>query len=242
MTPEELVQEISQAMPGKLRAAVLYGSAAAADFVPGTSNYNILLVVDRLGTAKLNALSKPASRWARTGNRPPLLFTPGQLAASADVFPIELLDMRQSRRILFGEDPLAEVTIEQEHLRLQLERELKTQLLALREGYLLTDGRRRPVADLLCSSLPGFLVLFRAALRLFRNDIPPHKIESLKLLAEHVAFDPRPLLEIDALRHRRLKLRDVAPLSLFESYLATIERITEAVDRHLHPQKGSASP
>jgi hypothetical protein len=209
--------------------------------VPGTSNYNVLLVLDRLGVAELAALSKPASRWAKVGNRPPLLFTPGQLASSADVFPIELLDMQQSHRLLFGEDLLAGLTIQPEHLRLQLERELKTQLLALREGYLLTGGKPKIVAELLTSSIAGFLVLFRAALRLYQSDVPPHKTESLKLLAEHVAFDPRPLLEIDALKHRRRKLRDLAPLLLFESYLMTIEQIIEAVDRHLHSQKGSAT-
>ena len=81
------------------------GRPRPATYVPGTSNYNVLLVVDGLGVAELNALSKPALQWAKAGNRPPLLFTRGQLKASADVFPIELLDMRQSHRVLFGEDP-----------------------------------------------------------------------------------------------------------------------------------------
>jgi len=242
MTPEALVQQITEAMPGGLRAAVLYGSAAAGDFVAGTSNYNVLLVVDRLGAAELNALSRTALRWAKAGNRPPLLFTPSQLTASADVFPIELLDMQQSHRVLFGEDPLANIEVQHEHLRLQLARELRSHLLALREGYLLTGGKPRLVAGLLTSSVAGFLVLFRAALRLFHQDVPRHKIDAMQSLAQHIPFDPRPFLEIDALRHRRRKLRHVAPLSLFESYLTTIEQVAEAVDRHLHPQNGSASP
>ncbi len=125
---------------------------------PATSNYNVLLVLDGLGVAELDALSKPAAQWTKAGHRPPLLFTRGQLQASADVFPIELLDMRQSHRVLFGEDPLADVTINHEHLRLQLERELNEKLLALREGYLLTGGRPKHVVQLLTSStgrVPG---------------------------------------------------------------------------------------
>ncbi|MFZ1935896.1 MAG: hypothetical protein WCB27_13890 [Thermoguttaceae bacterium] len=242
MTPEELVEQVVQAMPGKLQAAVLYGSAAAGDFVGGTSNYNVLLVLERLGPAELAALSKPSCRWAKAGNRPPLLFTRAELASSADVFPIELLDMQQSRRILFGEDLLANVVVQPEHLWLQIERELKVHLLRLREGYLLAGGKPRLVADLLTSSIAGFLVLFRAALRLFQEDVPRHKTDAMQSLAQHIPFDPRPLLEIDALRHRRLKRRDVDPLSLFDAYLAAIERVVGAVDRHLHPEKGSPSP
>jgi hypothetical protein len=242
MTPEELVNDIVQALPGTVQAAILYGSAAAGDFVGGTSNYNVLLVFDRLGPSELAALSKPSLRWAKAGNRPPLLFTRGELASSAVVFPIELLDMQQSHRILHGEDVLANIIVQPEHLRLQLERELKVHLLRLREGYLLAGGKPRPVADVLTSSIAGFLVLFRAALRLFQEDVPRHKTEAMQSLAKHIPFDPRPLLEIDALRHRRLKRRDVDPLSLFDAYLAAIERVVDAVDRHLHPEKGSPSP
>jgi hypothetical protein len=236
MTPEELVEQVNKAIPGKVCSAVLYGSAAAGDFVAGTSNYNVLLVLDGLGVAELDALAKPAAQWTKAGHRPPLLFTRGQLQASADVFPIELMDMRQSRRVLFGEDPLAEVMIDHEHLRLQLERELKEKLLALREGYLLTGGKRRHVVRLLTSSLAGFLVVFRAALRLFQEEAPAAKLDALELLAKHIAFDPQPLLDVDHLKHRRCSARELSVPALFESYLRTIEQVTAAVDRHLHPQ------
>lgn len=236
MTPEELVEQLGKALPGKLQSAVLYGSAAAGDFVRGASDYNVLVVTDRLGTAELTALSKPALQWAKAGHRPPLMFTPAELKASADTFPIELLDIRQSHRVLYGDDPLTDMTIRRDHLRLQLERELKTRLLALREQYLLTAGKPRRVAAVLTASLAGVLVLFRAALRLFREDAPASKLEALRALTGHIPFDPQPLVEVHELKHRRRKLREISPLALFESYLKAIEQVSEAVDRHLHPQ------
>jgi len=236
MTPEELVGQLQQALSDKLLSAVLYGSAAAGDFVEGTSNYNLLLIVERLGVEELNALVKPVSRWTREGHRPPLLFARGQLEASADVFPIELTDIRQSRRVLIGDDPMANVNIHQEHLRLQLERELKGKLLALREGYLMSLGRPKAVIQLLASSVNGFLVLFRAALRLFQEDVPSGKLEALHALGRHVAFDPQPLVEAHELKHHGRTTRAADPLALFQAYLTTIERVVEAVDRHLHPQ------
>ena len=238
MTPEELVDQLQRALGDKLRSAVLYGSAAAGDFVPGTSNYNVLLVVDRLGLEELNAVTKPVSQWTREGHRPPLLFTPGQWEASADVFPIELCDMRQSRRVLLGDDPLDSLDIDHEHLRLQLERELKAKLLALREAYLLTGGRPKQVIRLMVSTLAGFLVLMRAALRLFREDVPTVKMGAMRQLTEHILFDPRPLVEIHELKHRRRSPREVDAQALFDAYLKTIEHVAEAVGRHLHPQTG----
>ena len=241
MTPEDLVHDVTTALPGKILSAILYGSAAAGDHVPGTSNYNVLLIVDRLGLAELDALSEPAQRWARAGNRPPLLFAHGQLESSADVFPIEILDMRQSRRVLFGEDALAGIAIDHEHLRLQIERDLKAKLLVLREGYLLTGGKRAAVLELLTSSVAGFLVLFRAALRLFQDEVPAHKLDALQLLTGHIKFDPHPLREVDALRHRRRKPREVVAETLFESYLTTIQQVVDAIDRHLHREQGDVT-
>ena len=235
MTPDELVEQIRILTPDNLRAAVLYGSAVAGDHIPETSNYNILLVLDRLDIATLDAIAKPAAKWARAGNRPPLLFTVDQLKTSADSFPIELLDIQQTHRMLFGDDPLTDIAIEREHLRLQLERELRSKLLTLREHYLLTGGRPRHVASLLQSSVTGFLVLLRAALRLFQEDVPAQKIEAVQLLAKHIPFDPQPLFEVDAMRRRRRKWGETVPSTLFQSYLTTLEKAVEAIDRHLHP-------
>lgn len=234
MTPEELVEQIRSLTSGNLHAAILYGSAVAGDHIPETSNYNVLLVMNCLDVVALDAIARPVGKWAQSGNRPPLLFTVDQLESSADTFPIELLDIQQTHRMLFGDDPLTDVTIDREHLRLQLERELKAKLFALRERYLLTGGRPKEVALLLQASVTGFLVLLRAALRLFQAEVPAKKIDAVQLLAQHIPFDPQPLLEVDAMRRRRRKWGETVPPMLFQSYLATIEKAVEAIDRHLH--------
>ena len=235
MTPEQLAERLKQALPVGLRSVVLYGSAAAGDHVAGESDFNILVVAERLGTAELGALSAPAIAWAREGNRPPLLFTPRQLASSGDAFPIELLDMQQSRKVLFGDDPLASVTIDPAHLRLQLEREWKARLLELRERYVLTRSKPRRVVELLTTSLSTVLVLCRATLRLYQADVPAHKLDALRALAQRIGVEAEVFLTVHELKTGRRKSREVAAISLFETYLATVERIADAVDRRRHP-------
>ena len=233
MTSEELVEQVKNLVPGKLNSALLYGSAAAGDFMPQTSNYNLLLVIDGLGRPELDVLSPLVARWTSAGYRPPLLFTCGQLQKSTEAFAIELLDIQQSHRMLFGEDPLVNVAIKPEHLRLQLERELNEKLLALREAYLLTGGKPERVGQLLAASVTGVLVLCRAALRLFQKDVPSAKADSLRLLSQHIPFDPKPLLDAHDLKHRRSKKDAASPGVLFDSYLRSIEQVAEAVDCHL---------
>src|SRR5262245_53997897 len=231
MTPEQFVERLKVALPAGLKSVVLYGSAAAGDFLPGKSDYNVVIVSDSLGLSELDALAGPVADWMRSGNEAPLLFTPGQLATSADAFPIELADMRQSRKTLFGEDLLAGIEINPSHLRLQLERELKGKLLSLRRRYLQTVGDNQRLANLMAASLSTILVLFRAALRLFEPQVPATKIEALSALARHIPFDPEPFRRVYALKEGRVLAKVPLPKTLFADYLQNIEIVIEAVDR-----------
>ena len=234
MTTEQFVEQLKQAMPAGLRTVVLYGSAAAGDHLAGKSDYNILVVADRLGVAELDALSPVAAAWTKDGNRPPVMFTPEQLAKSADSFPIELLDMQQARRVLFGEDLLAGIRVAPEQLRLTLEREWKAKLLQLRERYLLTRSKPAAVADLMTASLSTILVLCRASLRLYQSEVPVSKLDAARALAKRAGCDAEVFVTVHELKAGQRKARDVAAVELFGTYLKTIEQIADAVDRGAH--------
>src|SRR5262245_44485258 len=200
MTPEQFVERLKVALPVGLKSVALYGSAAAGDFLAGKSDYNVVIVSDPLGLPELDALAGPVSDWTRSGNEAPLVFTSRQLATSADAFPIELADMRQSRKTLFGAELLASSEMNPSHLQLQLERELKGKLLSLRRRYLQTVGDNQRLTNLMAASLSTILVLFRAALRLYQPEVPATKIEALTKLAGHISFDPEPFRRVYALK------------------------------------------
>jgi hypothetical protein len=191
-------------------------------------------VAKRLRATELAALAGPLARWQQAGNPLPQLFTAEELAASADVFPIELLDMQQARRVLFGDDPLAGIKIDMQYFRLQLERELKTRLLLLRRRFLACEGQPERIAQLLVASVSTFLVLFRACLRLYDESAPAVKAEALRGLAGRVEFDPQPLETVLALKERKGQPIPADIVTLFGEYLMSVESVVRAVDRHLH--------
>lgn len=234
MKPEDLVDKLKKALPSELKSVILYGSAAAGDHVEKRSDYNILVVAEKLGVNELKALSKPSMTWIKAGNPAPLLFTLDRLKKSADVFPIEIMDIKQTHRVLYGEDIVAEIDISQENLRLELEHELKGKLIQLRERYLTTGGKPKLVAELMINSLSTFLVLFRGSLRLYRDEIPAKKIDVLDALSEYISFDSDIFTKIDDLRTGKIKTGDIQPDELFERYLDTVEEVVDAVDSYIH--------
>ena len=234
MTPDKLVEELKAACPAGLKSIVLYGSAAAGDRVDKKSDYNILVVADDLGLETLDRFSKPATKWSQAGNPAPLLFTEQQLAQATDVFPIELLDIRECHNVLFGEDLVQTLEIDTKNLRLEIEHELRGNLIKLRQSYLLTGGKPKAVADLMTQSLSTFLVLFRASLRLFDEKIPQKKFEALEKLAGHLEFDGAVFETVQELKEGRKKLKDIPVQECFNIYLKTIVCVIDAVDAYIH--------
>lgn len=237
MKPERLTEKLHEVLGERLRSVILYGSAAAGDYVDKGSDYNVLVVTRKLGVEDLTALGPLSSSWRKAGNPPPLYFTLERLQKSADVFPIELMDMRESHRVLYGEDVVDSVEIHPENLRLILERELKSALIQLNEGFLLTEGKPRQIRKLMVDSLATVLVLFRAALRLYEAEIPQLKIDAMRALRSHIDFDENVLMKIEAMKQDRPTGEEDLP-ALFQTYLDTVESVVDKIDAHVHTGSG----
>ncbi|HNX52517.1 MAG TPA: hypothetical protein PKI68_02100 [Pontiellaceae bacterium] len=231
MSPEQFTEKLKTVCGDNLQAVVLYGSAAAGDYAAKGSDYNLLVVLNDLSPAVLRNLAKPVAVWERAGNPPPLMFTRKRLADAADVFPVELLDMRDARRVLSGEDVIAAIEPGMANLRLQVERELRSAVIQLCRSYLSVSGNPRRLTALLTGSLSGVLTLFRAALRLYENPVPAEKFQALEKLTGHVPVKLESFRRIQALKAGTLKIKNVDAGRLFEEYLASIEAVVDAVDR-----------
>lgn len=241
MKPDQLVEKLKEALGPRLKSVLLYGSAAAGDHLGEGSDFNILVALERLGLDELNALVPISERWVKDGNPPPLLFVRDRFMQSADVFPIEILDIRESHEVLFGENIVMELEVSKENLRLQLEHELKGKLIQLRAAFLLTKRNSGRIVALMVDSLSSFLVLARAALRLLQDQVPAQKMEALKLLAGHFQFDTRAFETVQKLKEGTSKARDVDAEQLFSQYLRTVEALTDRVDSYIRKTEVEAS-
>lgn len=225
-----LVAELGGAYGAALRSVVLYGSAARGDFQPGVSDLNVLVLLDDAEPASLRRGSGPAQRWVKEGNPPPLLFGAEEWRRSADVFPIEIADIRDAHVVLHGEDPVGGVRIEPRHLRLQCERELKGKQVQLRESYLLLCDQPEPLGKVMQRSLSTFLVLFRTVLRLAGEDPSHDPEETIRRTAARVGFEAAPLLEILRARRAGTPLRPAADAAEVVGYLEAVARTVDFVD------------
>jgi len=189
MKPEDLTEQLKITYRDQLKSVVLYGSAAGGDHISKKSDYNILVILDKVGLLELHNFSKQTQKWVKSGNPAPLFFSEDRFAKSSDVFPVEFIDIRDNHKVLYGHDYFTNMVIREDLLRLELEHELKGKLIQLREKFLLSDGNDKSLMNLMTQSLSTFLVLFRNTLRLYESPPPSKKLVALVALEKHISFD-----------------------------------------------------
>ena len=212
-------------------SAVLHGSVVRGEYVEGWSDVNLLLVLESATPEVLGALSVPFAGWAKSHLAPPLLLTRTEWRRAADVFPVEIADIRTAYRVLRGEDPMAEVAVRPADLRAALERDLRGRLLRLRQGYVALAGDPGALAGLARDTAPSVVVLLRAVLVLAGAQVPAARADVAAAAGLVAGFASAPVTEI--LAH----IGDGnwnCTAQCFTGYLAAVESTVRYVD-HLTP-------
>jgi hypothetical protein len=229
----ELVTRLKSASDRNLKSVVLYGSAVTGEFQPKHSDLNIFCLVERAGVAELAALHETVDWWMHQGNPPPQVFTLDELARSADVFAIELLDMKLHHRILFGEDFLESLEVPMRLHGMQVERELRTNWLRLRRAILAAPQKNKAYLGIMLSSVAAFCALFRHALVALGRPMPAGKREAVDALASLAGADPSSFHAILDFREGKRPEKGIATEAALETYLEFVEVATNEVDRRL---------
>jgi len=168
-------------------------------------------VLTKISPNELRAVEPVFRWWREQGNPSPLLLTERELKTSTDCFPIEFHDIREQHRILYGPNLVESLEIEDVFYRAQVETQLRTKLLRLRQkgGGVLSD--KDALRALLLDSVSTFCVLFRHALLLNGVKGPARKREIVEGAAQRLGIDPAPFLTLLDLREQKLKAKDVEP-------------------------------
>lgn len=231
---DRFLSELDAAGIGPYRA-VLHGSAARDQHIPGWSDVNVVLILDSMTTETLQRLKGPLTRWRDQSTAMPLMLTHEEWLRSADAYPLEIAEMRTAYRVLRGEDPVVELTVSPADLRQALERELRGKLLRLRQGYALLADEPKKMGDFLRRSISAVLFLCRGLVVLAGKKPPLDPVDLANMAGRVAGFDGPALARI-------VTRRGVAEWECTEGdvrgYLAAVAQAARFVD---HFQTGEGA-
>ncbi len=231
---DRFTAQVREAFGARLLSVVLYGSAASGEYVHGRSDINLALVLESITLDGLARCRPFLKGWRRDGVALPLLLTPTDIRRSADIFPVEFLDICEHHVVLDGTDFFANLDIDPRYLRFQVEHELKAKILSLRESYLGSLDRAKPEAaleDLFAASVPSVLALGRNLLRVASRRPPARKGDTPAALEKAFDLSLPVLRDLVQRRARGARLAEGGDaVGRFGSYLAELESLARAAD------------
>jgi hypothetical protein len=225
------VEEVRGRAGAPLLSVVAYGSALGPQFRPGVSDYNFLLVADPVDLPLLERLATLAGKWRKRRISVPLVVRPIFIASALDSWPLEFLSMTAQYRVLYGEDPLAGISFQPEHIRLQCEREIRSKLLLFRRAYIECEGAPKRLKQALDRGWPSLLAILRGLLFLKGGPWQAQGEPAWKASADLLALPPNLLPELHAIRLSRSTPARGLITAQFDQVLETLRRLSEEVDR-----------
>lgn len=229
----EFLSKLKSFAGANLSAVVLYGSAVSGEFHEKHSNLNLLCVLGRMDTPSLESLHPAIAWWRSQGHPAPLVFTMDELRRSADIFAIELLDMKAHHQMLFGEDFFASLEVPLRFHRQQVERELRTGWLHLRQAVLTAPEEKTPLLGLMTATISTFSTLFRHALIALGEPPAANKRDAIQRIAKLAKTNAAGFEAVLDFREGKRTAAEINIDETLQLYCAMVAAVANDVDRRL---------
>lgn len=228
-TLRSYLKEVTALFGSALQGTILYGSAARGDFLPGRSNINVLLLLSPCEPSVLQQYARVHRRWSKEGIVVPLLLSEAEVQTSANLFPLEYLEIKEQHVLLAGRDPFPTLHVDQRNLSWQCEQEIHGNLVRLRQRYVEGGGKQEALTILLPLSLTALLPCFRGLLRLLGGPVPKGTEALLKELPSSLGFDSTVFQEVLKLKQGQISPGPIETPRLFERYVSSLQALVQRV-------------
>jgi len=218
-----------------LLGATLYGSAASGEFHPAHSDVNVAMVFAALGTAELSALRRAYATWHRCRVIRPLLLSEESLRRSLDAYPLEYLLIREGRETLEGTDFFGPLDLDQDALRLEVERVLRAQELGLGLSYVALAGTRGGARLWAVQASNAIAASASGLVHLQGEPVPRTRRDVADRCAALFGVDGAAFTRLLTIRERK---RDrVEAVELLDSALNILNRLLDSAERFSAPSR-----
>jgi len=223
-------QDILGRYQENIHSIYVTGTAITDDFDIKRSDVNSIFVLKEMDHKFLKLLASLGKKYSKQKVAAPLIMTPEYIRKSLDVFPIEFLNFKLIHETAFGDDILENIEIKRMDLRHQCERELKTKLILLRQGYVSSFGDRKLLTEGFVNSITGYIPLFRGIILLLGKEPPVRQSEVVTAITEAADIKTDIFAKVLKEKRERIKLSVEELDRIFEDYYEATEKLGRMVD------------
>jgi predicted nucleotidyltransferase len=204
----EFVNSTKKAFEGDLRSIVLYGSGAEGKLRP-TSDVNVIVVLTRFDENKANQMGEPLRLAEAAIKLRAMFLLEEEIQPASQAFAVKFADVKRRRRVLYGDDPFAVISVSREDSIFRLKQTLLNLILRLRESYI-SRGLREEQLVATIADAAGPLRACAATLLELEGVTAPSAKDALQQLSSSLPGAEKRNEELDLLSEAR-KRQDLPP-------------------------------
>jgi predicted nucleotidyltransferase len=227
------VKDVVKTYGTQLESVVLFGSAVRGEFLPGRSNINVLLFLTSYDVAVLTRYTTLHARWSKEQIVVPLFLTREDLQSAASVFPLEYLDIQDSHRALWGQDPFVGFKVDTRYLAGEVVQGLRGNLLRVRQRLVEGSATVEAITVLLPVSITALLPVLRGIQRLFGRTVLSHGESLIKDIEAACAIDLSGIRDALLLKRGQISPGHKEVPKFMERYLESLGRLSASVERQV---------
>ena len=223
-------QEILGKYHENIHSIYVTGTAITDDFDINRSDVNSIFVLNDMDHKFLKLIAPLGKKYSKQKVAAPLIMTPEYIRTSLDVFPIEFLNFKLIHTAVYGDNILEDIEIGRLNLRLQCERELKTKLILLRQGYVSSLGDTKLLTENIVNSITGYIPMFRGIIMLLGKEPPVSQGGLITALSEAAGINTDIFAKVLKEKRERIKLSIEDLHTIFEDYYTATEQLGRMVN------------
>lgn len=227
----EVLKDLQAIFGENLLSVALFGSAARGTYDPKRSDINLVIVLKGDVRPSLSSFWKYVSKWRKLDLAVPVVMNEQFLSSSLDTFAVEFSDMKESHIIIFGDDILSSLDIKKEHIRLQVERELKQKIMALSSLFINSLGKKNALYSIIKRSISSLATLFRASLIILDEKPPKDDSELSQLVCRRFGLDASIFEKLLAVRADKSLARKENLSDLISRYIDEMTKFSFEIDK-----------
>ncbi len=200
-----VISGLQQKLGENLYSCILYGSAVRGAYVDGTSDINLLLILNQ---------STPAAHREIAGILKqkipiePFVISRIGMERSFEAFAIKFCSIQRDYRVLHGEDPLANLMIDGTILHFLSEQAIRNLRLRTVRAYITLGQNRRHYLERIIGLVPQIFIDISTALRVKGHTIEGDFAERIPVMAEQLGDAASVLSDLLVIKQKKPNLTD----------------------------------
>ncbi len=214
-----VVAALRAALGDNLHSVCLYGSSVRGNAIKGVSDFNLLIVLnDSTGTAH-QAIAGVLDGFPRID---PFILAKRGFARSVRAFAPKFASIKRHHRVLFGADPLADITPDAAMERFLCEQSVRNLRLRLVYAFVMR-GRQRAYDRFVLGQTTALFVQLSDLLRIEGTEIPIDFAPRIPIFSREFAVEAGVLADLLALKREPRRLSEAEVVALHSRLFPVVD-------------------